>query len=314
MVYSRTFHPRAPDDRLSNILVGTASWTDKSLIKCGRYYPSDVKTPEERLRFYASEFPIVEVDSSYYAIPAEQTVRQWAERTPDRFVFDVKAFRLFTQHQTAPQVLPKYIAESLPVAKKTVYYTDLPEELLAAAWNEFRNALLPLKQAGKLGVVLFQFPPWFLANKASLAHIEQCVERMEGFTLAVEFRNATWFYERTRERTFAFEREHRLVHVIVDEPQGFASSVPALWEVTHPDVAVVRLHGRNRETWEKRGLAAASERFNYLYNEAELRGLATPIQALGRQAKTVHVLLNTNHEDQGQVNARNLRALLARGG
>lgn len=295
---------------MSNILVGTASWTDKSLIKCGRYYPADVKTAEERLRFYAGEFPLVEVDSSYYAIPSEQTARLWVERTPADFVFDVKAFRLFTQHQTAPQVLPKYIAESLPVTKKTVYYKDMPEELLSALWSEFRNTLLPLQQAGKLGVVLFQFPPWFLANKASLAHIEECVERMRGFTLAVEFRNATWFYERTRERTFAFEREHGIVHVVVDEPQGFSSSIPAVWEVTHPDVAVVRLHGRNRETWEKRGLSAASDRFNYLYREAELSELAGPIKALTGRAGKVHVLLNTNYEDQGQVNARNLRKLI----
>jgi len=271
-----------------------------------------VKTAEQRLRYYASEFPIVEVDSSYYAIPSEQTARLWAERTPAGFVFDVKAFRMFTQHQTTPPVLPKYIRESLPVAKKTVYYKDMPGELLDALWNEFRNALLPLRDAGKLGVVLFQFPPWFLANKANLAHIEECVGRMDGFRLAVEFRNETWFYERTRERTFAFEREHGIAHVVVDEPQGFKSSIPAVWEVTSPEVAVVRLHGRNRETWEKRGLTAASERFNYLYSEGELTELAKPVKALSRKARTVHVLLNTNYEDQGQVNARVLvRALAA---
>jgi uncharacterized protein YecE (DUF72 family) len=176
----------------------------------------------------------------------------------------VKAFRLFTQHQTAPRVLPKYIAESLPVTKKTVYYKDMPAELLDALWNEFRAALLPLKEARKLGVVLFQFPPWFLANKASLAHIEQCVERMNGFRLAVEFRNETWFYERSRERTFAFERERGIAHVVVDEPQGFKSSISSVWEVTCPHMSIVRLHGRNRDTWEKRGLTAASDRFNYL--------------------------------------------------
>ncbi len=296
---------------MGTILVGTASWTDKSLIQCGRYYPSDVKTAEQRLRYYASEFPIVEVDSSYYAIPSEQTVRLWAERTPGDFVFDVKAFRMFTQHQTAPRVLPKYICESLPLDKKSLYYKDMPGELLDALWNEFRNALLPLKEAGKLGIVLFQFPPWFLANKANLAHIEQCVERMSGFRLAVEFRNETWFYERTRERTFAFEREHGIAHVVVDEPQGFKSSIPAVWEVTCPDVAVVRLHGRNRDTWEKRGLAAASERFNYLYSEEEVVELARPVRTLARKARTVHVLLNTNHEDQGQVNARALMRELA---
>ena len=296
---------------MGTILVGTASWTDKSLIQCGRFYPSDVKTAEQRLRYYASEFPIVEVDSSYYAIPSEQTAQLWAERTPANFVFDVKAFRMLTQHQTAPRVLPKDIYESLPLEKKSLYYKDLPDELLDALWSEFRNALLPLKEAGKLGIVLFQFPPWFLANKANLAHIEQCVERMNGFRLAVEFRNETWFYERTRERTFAFEREHGIAHVVVDEPQGFKSSIPAVWEVTCPDVAVVRLHGRNRDTWEKRGLAAASERFNYLYSEEEVVELARPVRTLARKARTVHVLLNTNHEDQGQVNARALTRELA---
>ena len=126
-------------------------------------------------------------------------------------------------------MFPKYIVESLPdKKKKTIYYKDLPSELIDALWNEFRNTLLPLKQANKLGTVLFQFPPWFLANSANLAHIEQCVERMDGFTLAVEFRNETWFYERTRERTFAFERKHGIAHVVVDEPQGFKSSIPSV--------------------------------------------------------------------------------------
>jgi uncharacterized protein YecE (DUF72 family) len=296
---------------MGTIAVGTASWTDKSLIQCGRYYPPDVKSPEDRLRFYAAEFPIVEVDSSYYAIPAEQTARQWAERTPADFVFDVKAFRLFTQHQTAPGVLPKYIRESLPQAKSSLYYKDMPGELLDALWNEFRNSLRPLDEAGKLGVVLFQFPPWFLANKTSLAHIEHCVERMQGFQLAVEFRNETWFYERTRDRTFAFEREHGIAHVVVDEPQGFKSSIPSIWEVTTSDVAVVRLHGRNRETWAKKGLSAASERFNYLYSDEEIVALARPIAALSEKADRVHVLLNTNFEDQGQVNARRLMKALA---
>src|SRR5215210_7264403 len=145
-----------------SILIGTASWADLSLIKSGEFYPADVKSPEARLRFYASQFPLVEVDSPYYAIPSAKTAKQWADRTPDDFVFDVKAFRTLTTHQTQPKFLPKYIAQSLPKRdKKTVYYKDLPNELRDALWSEFKNALLPLKQAGKLGVVLFQFPPWF---------------------------------------------------------------------------------------------------------------------------------------------------------
>ena len=133
---------------MSEILVGTSSWTDKTLIDCGRFYPAAAKTPEARLRFYASQFPIVEVDTSYYAIPTEQTAKQWVERTPGRFVFNVKAFRLLTTHQTQPNVLPKHVRESLPVEKKTIYYKDLPNELLDAVWSEFRAALRPLAEAG----------------------------------------------------------------------------------------------------------------------------------------------------------------------
>src|SRR3954454_6866771 len=91
----------------SKILVGTSSWTDKSLIESGSFYPADVKTPEARLRFYATRFPIVEVDSSYYAIPSDKTAKLWVERTPEDFVFNMKAFRLLTTHQTQPKVLPK---------------------------------------------------------------------------------------------------------------------------------------------------------------------------------------------------------------
>src|ERR1044072_3370054 len=122
---------------MSEILVGTSSWTDKTLIDCGRFYPATAKAPEARLRFYASKFPIVEVDSSYYAIPTEKTAKQWVERTPDDFVFDVKACGRLTTHQTQPKALPKRVREALPVAKKTVYYKDLPRELVDAVWSEF---------------------------------------------------------------------------------------------------------------------------------------------------------------------------------
>ena len=153
---------------MNNVLIGTASWADPSLIKCGTFYPPDAKSPEARLRFYASQFPLVEVDSPYYAIPSANTAKLWAERTPDDFVFDAKAFRALTTHQTKPKAFPKFISESLPdKTKKTVYYKDLPNELRDALWSEFKNALVPLKKAGKLGVVLFQFPPWFTPSPAN---------------------------------------------------------------------------------------------------------------------------------------------------
>lgn len=99
---------------MGRILVGTCSWTDQTLIQSGRFYPQWAKSAEDRLRFYASQFNVVEVDSTYYAMPAEQTARLWVERTPDDFVFDVKAFRLFTQHPTPAKALPKDLREALP--------------------------------------------------------------------------------------------------------------------------------------------------------------------------------------------------------
>src|SRR5205814_1839208 len=85
---------------MANILVGNSSWTDKSLIDSGCFYPASARTPEDRLRYYASQFPIVEIDSSYYGIPIEQNARLWVERTPPEFVFNIKTYRLFTRHQT----------------------------------------------------------------------------------------------------------------------------------------------------------------------------------------------------------------------
>ena len=295
---------------MKNVLIGTASWADPSLIECGAFYPTDAKSPEARLRFYASQFPLVEVDSPYYAIPSTKTVTQWAERTPEDFVFDVKAFRTLTTHQTQPKFLPRYISESLPDRdKKTIYYKDLPNELKDALWSEFRNALVPLKEAGKLGVILFQFPPWFTPSPETKAHLAECVERMEGHLLAVEFRNATWFGDKGTPMTLSLLRDLGAAHVIVDEPQGFKSSIPAVWEITNA-TAVLRLHGRNRGTWEKKGLKAASERFDYYYTEGELRELVQPIKSVAKKAEKLHVVVNTNRADQGPANARLLEKAL----
>src|SRR5579884_2669629 len=114
--------------RSGRILVGTASWTDKSLIESGRFYPPEAKTPEARLQFYAANFPIVEVDATYYAMPAERTTTLWVDRTPDSFTFDVKSFALFTHHPTVPRSLPKDVREALPpeqADKRHIYYDDL---------------------------------------------------------------------------------------------------------------------------------------------------------------------------------------------
>ena len=297
---------------MDNILVGTASWADKSLLDSKLFYPKEAKSAEARLRYYATRFPLVEVDSSYYAMPAPQVTQLWAERTPQAFVFDVKAFRIFTQHQTPAQVLPPDIREALGAVaeKKNVYYADFPPELMEEMWRRFRLALEPLRQAGKLGAVLFQFPPWFFYRRSNLQHIAGCAQVLDGYQIAVEFRNQTWFDDRHRSDVLAFEREHRLAHVVVDEPQGFSSSVPAVWEVACPDLAIFRLHGRNAATWNKKGLAASSERFDYEYKEQELREFVAPVRHLAAQARRVHVVFNNNLRDQGIRGATLFGALL----
>jgi uncharacterized protein YecE (DUF72 family) len=295
---------------MANLLVGTASWTDKTLVDSGLFYPASAKTPQQRLRFYASKFPVTEVDSSYYALPAPQTAQLWVERTPPGFVFDVKAFRLFTGHPTQPKVLPKDIRAALTGEDKNIYYKDTATEIRDELWRLFREALEPLARAGKLGAVLFQFPPWFLPSKAAYEHILACAQMLEGIRISVEFRAQSWFADERRERLLSFLRTHHLVHVVVDEPQGFKSSVPAVWQVTCPELAIVRFHGRNTATWEKKGLASSAERFNYLYAEDELRGLAGHVQDLSAHAATTHALFNNCYRDFGQRNAIDLQRLL----
>ncbi len=296
----------------ARILVGTCSWTDRSLIESGRFYPPAVKTPEGRLRFYAEAFPIVEVDSTYYSLPSERNAALWVERTPGEFTFDLKAFALFTQHPTAVRSLPKEMREALPAAaqeKANVYYRDLPRELQDEVWQRFASALLPLDSAGKLGVVLLQFPPWFMPggeNKEYILEVKE--ERLPQYTVGVEFRNNLWLSERNRERTLRFLADHRLPFVCVDEPQGFRSSVPPMAEATASD-ALVRFHGRNADMWERKGISAA-ERFAYLYSEEELQEWVDPIHRLAEKAERVHVLMNNCHQDWAVRNARQMAQLL----
>ena len=296
---------------MGRILVGTASWTDRTLIDSGCFYPRSAKSAEARLRYYATQFPLVEIDSTYYALPSEQTARLWAARTPAGFVFDAKAFRLFTGHPAQPSALPADLRKALAAgAGSKLYYRDLGVEVRGELWRRFREGLEPLRRSSKLGLVLLQFAPWFVFGRESFSHIEHCRDMLEGYRLAVEFRNKSWFGEKTRERTVAFEREQGIAHVVVDEPQGFPSSIPQVWEAVSAEIALVRLHGRNRETWAKKGLASAAERFDYLYSAKELRALAGPVRELAGRTRELHVLFNNCHGDKAQRNAAEFRDLL----
>jgi len=297
---------------MGKVLVGTSSWTDKTLIESGRFYPPSATSPEERLRFYASQFPIVEIDSSYYGIPSVENAQRWLDRTPPGFVFNIKAYRLFTRHQTPIVSFAKDVREALgPLSKKNVYEKDVPADITTELWRQFRAVLEVLREGGKLGAVHMQFAPWVAFHPETFDYLVHCRAMLAGFRVAVEFRNATWFNsEKHVARTLDFERENGFVNVIVDEPQGIANTFPAVWDVTNRELAVVRLHGRNHATWNRKGLKASSERFDYDYDDDELRGLAGDIKAIAPKAQAVHVLFNNNYQDQGQRGARTLMSML----
>jgi uncharacterized protein YecE (DUF72 family) len=296
---------------MGDILVGTCSWTDRTLIESGRFYPEWARSAESRLQYYGSQFPIVEVDSTYYALANERTSGLWVERTSDSFLFDIKTFRLFTQHPTPQSALPKDIRQALPAElteKNNLYSRDLTEELRDELWNRFERALLPLDSAGRLGVVLFQFPPWFYPGNEQREYILSCKERLPQYRIAVEFRHNSWLNEKNVDRTLSFLRENDLPYVCVDEPQGFKSSMPPLAEATS-EIGLVRFHGRNREVWEKKGISA-TERFNYLYTEKELKEWVPRIEELASKTRQLHVLFNNCYADKAVVNAGQMKMMV----
>lgn len=298
---------------MGRIRIGTCSWTDPTLLSSGRFYPDSARSAEARLKYYAGQFDLVEVDSSYYTLPNERNSYLWAERTPDDFLFDFKAFRVFTQHPTPISSLPKNLREELTPElqqKGNLYYRDLPVELAGELWRRFEAALLPLDTVGKLGVVLFQFPPWFYPGSQQFDYILMCKQRLPQFRIAMEFRNNVWLSEKNRATALDFLRRNGLPLVCVDEPQGFRSSVPPVAEATS-DIGLVRFHGQNRETWEKKGISTA-ERFNYLYSEEELRLWADKIGGLARLTREMHILFNNCYQDKAVVNARQMGLILDR--
>ena len=297
---------------VGNVYYGTSSWTDPTLLKSKAFYPPDAGNPEKRLRFYAEHFPLVEVDASFYALPSERNAALWAQRTPDHFVFNVKAFGLMTHHAVTTSRLPEAIREMLPeetASKARVYPRDLPRDALDAVWDMFSGALQPLAEAGKLGAILYQFPQWFAASRDNVAYLHELAERSPAQP-AIEFRGAGWMKEDKQERTLNTLREIGATYVVVDEPQGFKTSVPPVVASTSPELAMIRFHGHNAENWEKRGISAA-ERFKYLYDEEELRKWVAPARELAAESQQLHVLMNNCYADYGVRNAGQFADLLA---
>ena len=280
-----------------------------------------MKSAEDRLRYYAEHFTTVEVDSTYYRLPDEQMVSRWNERTPDGFVMHVKAFGMMTRHPVRPEQLPPDLREGAPVDDRGRVDRP-PRELRAEAFARFHEALEPLRSAGKLGGILLQFPSYVVAKDLSRDYLAWAVEQLRGDRPLVEFRHRSWLDEENRAETLAFLEELGAAHVVVDAPKTEAKNlVPTVVAATSP-LAYVRMHGRNAGTWNVRG-GSASDRFDYLYSEDELREWAGPLRELAEGADEVYVLFNNNRWSrtargelaaQAPANALALQGILAESG
>jgi len=271
----------------AEILVGTANWADHE-----RFYPEALERgarQRDKLTFYARWFPMVEVDTTFYGIPRVSTVEGWVRRTPTTFRFNVKAYRSLTRHEREG-------GRPRP---------PTPEEE-----RDFLASLEPLREAGRLVAVHYQFPPWFTNTPPAREVLLEARERHPEDTVAVEFRHRSWFDGDAWPRTAELLRELDAVYVGVDAPQIGDATAPPLLEVTSPRLAIARFHGRNRRTWYVRDAPSSRDRFDYLYRPPELAEWVPAIRTAAEAGVPVHVVLNNNRSNYAVVNAFDLAALL----
>ena len=300
---------------MAEVRIGTCSWADEALSK--HWYPKGVPAGE-RLAYYAQHFDTVEVDSTYYRLPAEPMVQRWAERTPDDFVMHVKAFGLMTRHPVKVEALPPDLRDEAPVDDRG--RVERPSRAFRGeVFRRFLEALEPLRETGKLGGILFQFPSYVVYKDRSLDYLQWAREQLGADEMLVEFRHVSWLDDEHRDETLRFLENIGAAHVIVDAPriEGAKNVVPTVSALTS-QTAYVRFHGRNADTWNKRG-GSAAERFDYLYSEEELAEWVSPLRELSGQAEQAYAFFNNNATSpdgrggrmaQAAANAKALQQLL----
>jgi len=305
-----------PSRRLrTDYRIGLSAWTDKSMLEEGEFYPRKTMSAEERLWWYSRFFDMVEVNSTFYALPAPETAEAWAARTPPGFLFNVKALGLLTGHHVDVARLPEPLRAMLPrrlqkARASRVPATAFADEARAWALAELRRGVEPLRHAGKLGYVLFQLAPWMKRADDTQAYLAALPAALPETAVAVEFRNRSWFGPRTRD-TLGFLAAHGLTYVAIDGPRSRAT-VPSLPALTSP-TAVFRLHGRNFQGFLKQVQGKAptvAEKYDYLYSDAELEEIARAAGALNGKAERVHLAMNNNRRDYPVINGLRLKEML----
>lgn len=285
------------------ILVGTASWSDPGFIK--DWYPKSIPA-SERLGFYAQFFNLVELNSSFYGIPNPRQMERWAEQTPPDFTFDVKLHKLLSRHSAKPDSLPPDLRKGAELFGDKISLTPKIEEAVA---KKFLQAVAPLEQTGKMGAFLLQLSPSFSPRKHRLDELEHLLGLFEGRKIAVELRNRGWVQEEQLPETTAFFKSHKATWVVVDAPESAHFMVmPTVSLVTNPDLAYMRLHGRNEEGYVKGRTVA--DRFNYLYSDQELREIKEKVTEIAKEARETHVIYNNNASDYAIQSAKTFQEML----
>lgn len=288
-----------------HILVGTASWSDPGFVE--RWYPPKLPAGE-RLPWYAQHFEMVEVNSTFYAVPTAQLVRRWVEATPNDFVFDVKVHRLLSRHAATVKSLPpamRRVAESDGKGKVT-----LTPKLERALLKEVIASAEPLRAAKKFGAFLLQLSPAFSPRKHDLTELEELIVQLGPSGVVVELRNRNWTEGEQLAETLNFCRDRLVALALVDAPNDthFTIMPSDLDEVTYPRIAYLRLHGRDPKAY-LRGRTVA-ERFYYDYSDEEINEVTDRTKKLARAADMVHVVFNNNALDFAPHAALRLRAAL----
>ena len=268
---------------LGEILVGTCNWADHK-----HFYPPGL-APAERLAHYARSFPLVEVDTTFYGIPKPGVAERWVETTPPSFRFNVKAYRSLTLHERDD---------------------GKPRQPTAEEERGFLEVLQPIRQAGKLVGVHYQFPPWFKASPANMDFVARLGDRHPDDQVVVEFRHESWAVPERFDSVTELLAEAGMTYCIVDEPQVGSASMPPHVVVTSPRLAVIRFHGQNRQKWYVKNAKSSTERFDYLYREEALAEWVPRIRAVAEEAEQVHVLFNNNRSNYAVANGLQMAELL----
>lgn len=269
---------------MNPIRVGLCGWGDHDL------YPT--KTPsKEKLSIYTQNFPVVELDSTYHAIPSIERMEKWAKQTPDSFQFVIKAYRELTGHGRRK---------------------GTPRRSWKEIVKQYLESIQSMKEHGKVSMLLFQFPPWYDCKKPHVKYIRQLRDQFQAYTLAIEFRHQSWFHSSTRDQTLRFLEEEQLVHVICDEPQVGEGCVPIVPVVTHPRHSLIRFHGRNKAGWNDAGNPNWRQvRYAYQYQEEELQEWALRVQEIKAQTEQVTLLFNNNSQGDALASARKMMEYLS---